>query len=48
VDEIEKLAILINKLGLETKKRKKNRSYSNLNEIATTFVQKTGGLASAG
>jgi len=26
VDEIEKLAILINKLGLETKKRKKNRS----------------------
>lgn len=36
VDEIEKLAILINKLGLETKKRKKNRSYSNLNEITST------------
>lgn len=34
VDEIEKLAILINKLGIETKKRKKNRSYNNLNEMA--------------
>lgn len=33
VDEIEKLAILINKLGIETKRRKKNRSYNDLNEL---------------
>ena len=33
VDEIEKLAILISKIGAETKKRKKTRSYSNLNEL---------------
>ena len=30
VDEQEKLSLLINKLGQETKKRKKNRSYNNL------------------
>jgi len=36
VDEIERLAVLINKLGVETKKRKKNRSYNNLNELTTS------------
>lgn len=35
VDEIEKLAVLINKLGVETKKRKKNRSYNNLNDLTS-------------
>lgn len=34
VDEIDKLAILIKQLGSETKKRKKNRSYNNLNELS--------------
>lgn len=49
VDEIEKLAVLINKLGVETKKRKKNRSYNNLNDLTSNnFVQKTGGLATGG
>ena len=36
VDEIEKLAILINKLGIETKKRKKNRSYNNLKDLESS------------
>jgi len=47
VDEIEKLAILINKIGIETKKRKKSRSYSNLNEVTSPVHVKTG-LQSAG
>jgi hypothetical protein len=47
VDEIEKLAILINKIGIETKKRKKSRSYSNLNEVISPVHVKTG-LQSAG
>lgn len=41
VDEIEKLSLLINKLGAETKKRQKNRSYSDLNE-AFGFEKKKG------
>ncbi len=47
VDEVDKLAILIKKLGSETKKRKKNRSYNNLNELSqTSLVEKP--LTSAG
>jgi hypothetical protein len=41
VDETDKLAILVKKLGMETKKRKKNRSYNNLNDLSqTSFVEK--------
>lgn len=47
VDEIEKLAILINKVGIETKKRKKSRSYSNFNELQSPVQAKTG-LQAAG
>jgi len=42
VDEIEKLAILISKIGAETKKRKKSRSYNNLNELQSPVQAKTG------
>ena len=50
VDEIERLAVLINKLGVETKKRKKNRSYNNLNELTSSnhLVKKPSGLNPAG
>lgn len=46
VDEVEKLAVLINKLGVETKKRQKNRSYSNLKEVPG--LQKKSGLTQSG
>ena len=46
VDEVEKLAVLINKLGVETKKRQKNRSYSNLKEVPG--LQKKSGLTHSG
>jgi hypothetical protein len=47
VDEIEKLAILINKFAHQTNNRKKSRSYSNLTELQSPVQAKTG-LQAAG
>ncbi len=43
VEDTDSIAVLLNKMGMQTKRRKKNRSYSNLQQALLPV--KTKGLA---